>query len=86
MQKNNNIFQDHGSVLKTETRKDEKDPLTKTTLSSISFNLPEKVTPVRIYCHATVLNVYDKKSNVTMIHPIPRRLTGTETLLRSGET
>jgi len=76
---------DHERITKTDVWKDKDDPLAKAALSSISFDLPEKVSPVRIRCRATVFTAYDQNSNVTMIHPIPRRLTGTDTLLRPGK-
>jgi len=69
---------------KTDKYENQYELFKKSTVSRITFDLPEKVTTVGIKCRATVFTVYDTITNATLIKPVPRRLTGTETLLRSG--
>lgn len=76
--------------VKTDYQKNPIDPVTQSTLSRFSFDLPipDKFPPVvaaiTVKCRATLFSLYDQNSTIQAIAPIPRRLTGTDTLLRQG--
>lgn len=64
--------------------------MTQLIVSRFSFDLPvpDKLheSTVAVKCRVTVFTLYDQNSTIQTIEPIPRRLTATDTLLRSGKT